>query len=140
MTSAAPLSHRLSSFAAGSPHPRLTPRRSYRTPREAARESIRLRASRTSAVWNHGRLSKATSCAEPVRSTARQNRGGGALKAASVPVQQRCKQLRVPTIGAQFRHMAEEATNQKQSHLRAGQGWCGSSPPLPRWGSGGYFQ
>jgi DNA replication protein DnaC len=44
------------------------------------------------------------------------------MKAASVPVQQQvvqqlCKQLRVPTVGAQFRRMAEEAANQKQSHL-----------------------
>lgn len=44
------------------------------------------------------------------------------MKTASVPIQQQtvqqlCKQLRVPTIGAQFRRMADEAANQKQSHL-----------------------
>src|SRR4029453_14198192 len=29
-----------------------------------------------------------------------------------------CKQLRTPTIGAQFEKMAEEAAKQKQSHVR----------------------
>lgn len=41
---------------------------------------------------------------------------------ASLPMQQQviqqyCKQLRVPTIGAQFRPLAEAAVNQQQSHL-----------------------
>src|SRR5215813_6774964 len=44
------------------------------------------------------------------------------MKSASQPVQQQviqqcCKQLRVPTIGAQFRRLAEAAANQQQSHL-----------------------
>jgi len=44
------------------------------------------------------------------------------MKNASVPVQQEviqqyCKQLRVPTIAAQFRRLAETALNQQQSHL-----------------------
>ena len=32
-------------------------------------------------------------------------------------IQQYCKQLRVPTMGAQFRPLAEAAINQQQSHL-----------------------
>lgn len=32
-------------------------------------------------------------------------------------IQQYCKQLRVPTMGAQFRRLAEAAANQQQSHL-----------------------
>ena len=41
---------------------------------------------------------------------------------ASLPMQQQviqqyCKQLRVPTMGAQFRPLAEAAINQQQSHL-----------------------
>jgi DNA replication protein DnaC len=32
-------------------------------------------------------------------------------------IQQCCKQLRMPTIGAQFRRLAEAAANQQQSHL-----------------------
>jgi hypothetical protein len=31
-------------------------------------------------------------------------------------IQQYCKQLRVPTMGAQFRPLAEAAINQQQSH------------------------
>ena len=33
-------------------------------------------------------------------------------------IRQYCKQLRTPTIGAQFEKMAEEAVKQKQSHVR----------------------
>jgi len=41
---------------------------------------------------------------------------------ASLPMQQQviqqyCKQLRVPTVSAQFRQLAEAAANQRQSHL-----------------------
>lgn len=41
---------------------------------------------------------------------------------ASLPMQQQviqqyCKQLRVPTVGTQFRQLAESAVNQQQSHL-----------------------
>jgi DNA replication protein DnaC len=44
------------------------------------------------------------------------------MKQASQPVQQQaiqqhCKQLRVPTIGAQFVRLAETAANKQQSHL-----------------------
>ena len=44
------------------------------------------------------------------------------MKQASVPVQQQliqqlCKQLRMPTVAAQFQRLAEEALDKRQSHL-----------------------
>ena len=44
------------------------------------------------------------------------------MKTASIPLQQEviqqyCKQLRAPTMSAQFRRLAETATSQQQSHL-----------------------
>jgi len=37
------------------------------------------------------------------------------LEAAAI--QQYCKQLRLPTVGAQFAKMSEQALKEKQSHL-----------------------
>ena len=43
---------------------------------------------------------------------------GSSLALEEATIRQQCKQLRMPTIGAQFRQMADEAVREKQTHAR----------------------